>query len=253
MSLWQRMKAKLVGVPPPPPPAPAPETETSVRKKKPTETGRRPTRVPVQEPTDAAGWVEHATELLRSGEHQRALEGFTKAIELDAALAKAYAGRGVAYEALGRPEEGLSDTERGIALYQNLPTPPVFWPQILGLRAQATAMAGRIGDALDLFDQGLAVGGEGTFDSAALKLQKAEVLLNTGDRQGGEALLRAAFLEASQIRVPMLQLMAATGLAQLGAHANGRSARDALRELYESFSEGFDTPHLVDARAALEH
>src|SRR5687767_2721481 len=97
------MKTKLIGAPPPPPPpAPAPETETSVRKKKPTETGRRATRVPVPEPKDAAGWVERGTELLRGGEHQKALESFTQAIALDADLAKAYAGRGVAYEALGR-------------------------------------------------------------------------------------------------------------------------------------------------------
>lgn len=122
MSLWQRMKAKLIGAPPPPPPAPVapppppPPTETSVRKKKSTETGRRATKVRVKEPKDAAGWVDHAVELLRGGEHQKAVEGFTRAIELDVNFAKAYAGRGVAFEALGRQEEAKADYKTSIGI-----------------------------------------------------------------------------------------------------------------------------------------
>ena len=118
MSLWQRMKAKLVGAAPPsPPPAPpAPSTETSVRKNKPTETGRRATKVRLKDPTDAPGWVERATELLRGGEHEQAVAGFTKAIELDADCAKAYAGRGVAFEALGRAEEAKADYKTSIGI-----------------------------------------------------------------------------------------------------------------------------------------
>lgn len=111
MSLWQRMKSKLVGTAPVPPPPEAP-----VRKNKPTETGRRATRVRVKEPTDAPGWVEHATALLRGGEHEQAVAGFTKAIELDASCAKAYAGRGVAYEALGRAEEAKADYKTSIGI-----------------------------------------------------------------------------------------------------------------------------------------
>ena len=158
---------------------------------------------------------------------------------------------GVATAALGEPEEGLAETERGIALYENLPTPPVFWAQILGLRARVSAMAGRTGDAVKLLDQGMGVEGEGSFDSAALKIQKAGVMLTTGDKHEGESLLADAFVEAGGLGVRMLQLIAATRLAQLGASVEGRDARAALRELYETFTEGFDTPHLVDARAAL--
>ncbi len=115
MSLWQRMKSKLVGAPPVPPPAP-PAPEASVRKSKPTETGRRATRVRLKEPTDAPGWVEHATALLRGGEAEQAVAGFSKAIALDASCAQAYAGRGVAYEALGRAEEAKADYKTSIGI-----------------------------------------------------------------------------------------------------------------------------------------
>ena len=126
MSLWQRMKSKLIGTPPPPPapppvvppspPSRPPETETSVRKNKPSETGRRATRTRSKEPKDAAGWVERAIELLRAGESEKAVAGFTRAIELDANLAKAYAGRGVAFEALGRQEEAKADYKTSIGI-----------------------------------------------------------------------------------------------------------------------------------------
>lgn len=117
MSLWQRMKAKLVGSPPPPaaPPPPAPKTETQVRKKKTTESGRS-TKSRAKDPKDAAGWVEKATELLRGGEAEKAVAGFTRAIELDQACAKAYAGRGVALEALGRAEEAKADYKTSIGI-----------------------------------------------------------------------------------------------------------------------------------------
>ena len=160
--------------------------------------------------------------------------------------------RGVATAALGDPREGLALTERGTALYQNLRTPPIFWPQILGLRAQASAMAGQIADALQLVDQAAAIAGEDSFDSAALKGQKAGLLIANGDMHGAESLLRAAFEEARAVNARMLQLMVATGLARLGAMMDGRSARAVLQELYDSFTEGFDTPALTGARAALE-
>jgi predicted ATPase/class 3 adenylate cyclase len=160
--------------------------------------------------------------------------------------------RGVATAALGRPEEGLAETQRGAALYENLPTPPVFWAQIQGLRARASAMAGRTGEALELLDRGLAVFPEGGFDSAALKIQKAGVLLSTGNNVEARSLLAEAFLEGRVVSVRMLQLIAGTGLARLGGTVEGRAAREVLHELYETFTEGFDTPHLVEARAALK-
>jgi len=117
VSLWQRVKAKLLRTPAPPPPASPPaETETAVRKKKPTDPGRRSTKTRKREPKDAEGWVERATELLRGGDAEQAVAGFTKAIELDGSCAKAFAGRGVALEALGRSEEAKADYKTSIGI-----------------------------------------------------------------------------------------------------------------------------------------
>lgn len=160
--------------------------------------------------------------------------------------------RGVTTSSLGDPENGLAQTERGIALYENLRTPPVFWTQILGLRARACAMAGRFADAVDLLDQAAALEIEGTFDSAAVKVQKADLLVSLGDAKGAESVLRRAVDEAGVAGARMIQLIAATHLARLDGAGSGSNSSAILRELYETFTEGFDTPHLKAALAALE-
>ena len=158
---------------------------------------------------------------------------------------------GVTAAGLGRPEEGLARTERGIALYENLKTPPVFWPQMLGLEAQASALADRTAQALTLVDQALALAGAATFDSAALMLQKSELLLSSGDQEGGESWLRRGLDDAGRAGARMLQLRAATRLARV-ARSGRREATASLRQLFETFAEGFDAPDLVEARAVLD-
>jgi hypothetical protein len=158
---------------------------------------------------------------------------------------------GVTTASLGRTDDGLAQTERGAALYVDLRTPPVFWPQVLGLRATACALAGRHADALDLVDQALRLE-EGSFDGAKLKVQKADLFVSLGDGPAAETQLRDAFHEARAMRVPMIELQAATRLARLAGAAEAREAIARLQEVYDSFTEGFDTPDLIEARAILD-
>jgi predicted ATPase/class 3 adenylate cyclase len=160
--------------------------------------------------------------------------------------------QGVALAGLGDPEDGLARTERGVALYENLRTPPVFWPQLLGLQAEACALAGRPSDALGLVDQAASLAGEGSWDSAALKVQKGDLLASLGDGEGAETSFRRAFDEAGLAGARMIQLRAATRLTRLEEAPGARDAAATLRELLESFTEGFDTPDLREARAALD-
>jgi predicted ATPase/class 3 adenylate cyclase len=159
--------------------------------------------------------------------------------------------QGVTTAGLGRVEDGLAQTERGASLYENLRTPPVFWPQVLGLRAEACTLAGRISEAIDLVDQATNLADEGSWDSAALKLQKGDLLLSRGDAEDGGASLLQAFDEAGRAGARMIQLRAATRLARLAERTGRSDASALLREILDAFTEGFDTPDLVEARAVL--
>ena len=48
---------------------------------------------------------------------------------------------------------------RALAEYESLPAPPVFWPNVLGLRADACRLAGRSAEAIDVLDQAIALAG----------------------------------------------------------------------------------------------
>ena len=72
-------------------------------------------------------------------------------------------------------------TDRGIGLYETLRTPPVFWPQVLGLRAQALALAGRVAEALDVVAEAMRVAGpDDTCDLIPLLISQADMHLAVG-------------------------------------------------------------------------
>ena len=59
---------------------------------------------------------------------------------------------GVTQMVLGQPEEGLQKIEQGFMSYQGMKTPPVFFPQLIGLLAMAYAQVGRPSEGLALLD-----------------------------------------------------------------------------------------------------
>src|SRR6478736_5312008 len=157
---------------------------------------------------------------------------------------------GVTVAALGRPDEGLELTDRGIGLYETLRTPPVFWPQVLGLRAQALALAGRVAEALDVVAEAMRVAGpDDTCDLIPLLISQADIHLAAGDRGAAEASLDDALAKARSIEARTGELMAALRLAQLDGESPERHA--AVEAAYDTFTEGFETPVLRDARALM--
>jgi len=159
---------------------------------------------------------------------------------------------GVTTAALGNPENGLARSEQGIALYENLRTPPVFWPALLSLKAHACSLAGRAAEALDVLDQAANLASEGSWDSANLKVLRADLLHSEGDAQGAESSLLRAVEEAQQAGARMLQLRAATRLARLTGMTSQGDATARLREIVETFTEGADNPDVLEARAVLD-
>jgi predicted ATPase len=160
--------------------------------------------------------------------------------------------QGAAMTGLGRHEEGLARIDRGIGLYQGLKTPPVFWPLLLSVRTRGLALGGRPADGLELVDEAIEMTGEANLLYPEFGLLKGDLLLALGDADGAEARFQGVFEIAGNLGVRTPQLRAATRLARLWGLGGKRSdGTDMLRGVYETFTEGFDTPDLVEARAVL--
>lgn len=162
--------------------------------------------------------------------------------------------QGTALIALGRPEEGLTRGDQGIALYRELSTPPVFWPFILSIRARGFGLAGRLTDALDLIDQAVEMLGERfNLMSSEYPVIKGDLLLEASGPADAEPWFQLALDTARQSGARTTELRAATRLTRLWRRSGRQpDGSDLLREVYESFAGKMDTLDLAEARAVLE-
>ena len=141
--------------------------------------------------------------------------------------------------------------ERGISLYREHPTPPVFWPTLLTLRATALASAGRFPDALAVLDEAAEIVKPGSADASLVQLGRGDVLGSLADLAGAEAAYRASIEIGAANGARALQLTAATHWARLSPHGR-RNALPTLQEVLATMTEGFDSPLVQSARAFLE-
>jgi adenylate cyclase len=82
---------------------------------------------------------------------------------------------------------------------------------------------------------------------------KGELLSKDGDFPGAEACLKKAIDIAQKQKAKSLELRAAMSLSRLwGEQGKKYQARKILTEIYEWFTEGFDTPDLLEAKALLD-
>ena len=70
----------------------------------------------LEEPTDADGYVERGSRYGRNGVYGRAIEDFTKALELDPEHAEAFYNRGCSWYEVGNYEDAIADLTRAIQL-----------------------------------------------------------------------------------------------------------------------------------------
>jgi predicted ATPase/class 3 adenylate cyclase len=161
---------------------------------------------------------------------------------------------GVSITGLGRHEEGLAVGDEGLGLYRGLKTPPVFWPLLLSVRARGFAMAGRPAEGVEAIDPAIELmDGRANILYPELPLLKGDLLMAQSDRDGAESWYRRAFDVAGEVGGRMSQLRAATRLTLLArASDEPQGASDTLRSVYETFTEGFDTVDLRDARTVLD-
>ena len=160
---------------------------------------------------------------------------------------------------LGRLETGLDEIRRGMAAYQGLVSPPVFWPMLLFLEASARGRAGAPAQGLGPLDEAIASMG-GTDSDATFT---PELLILRGDllaaldgperatrREAAEA-YDAALTVARRIGARMSELRALTRLVRDASPDHPARPHEELRDLVATFDEGLETRDLTAARAAI--
>jgi predicted ATPase len=164
---------------------------------------------------------------------------------------------GVAKTELGRSEEGLTEIREGIAMYQGMRTPPVFWPLLLYIRAGACARSGSPAEGLPLIDEAIDIAGTGSGLTLLPEfyLRKGDLLLALpgANGDGPEPWFQRALDVARELDARMLQLRAALGLCRLQRkRGDAEEASGLLSPIYATFTEGFTTRDLIEAEDLLE-
>jgi predicted ATPase/class 3 adenylate cyclase len=162
---------------------------------------------------------------------------------------------GAAETGLGRPSEGLAHVRQGLALYQGLKTPPIFWPLLLFVNAGAHARAGKAAEALVLTDEAVEIASRGSRmpllpEFCVLKGDLLLELPTNGDDP--ERWFQRAYDLAKDLDARMSQLRAAVRLCRVWQErGNPELGASLLRDVYNTFTEGFATTDLIEAQGLL--
>jgi predicted ATPase/class 3 adenylate cyclase len=150
---------------------------------------------------------------------------------------------GAARTDLGHLDEGPAQIADGMAQYQGLRSPPVFWPLLLWVRARAFARAGRQAQGLDFIDQAIEISGGAGPLAPLFFATKGDLL------EDGAEWYRRGVDYATELGAGMPRLRAAVGLCRAEPT---EEHRELLRDVHATFTEGFDTPDLTAAAGLLE-
>jgi hypothetical protein len=121
------------------------------------------------------------------------------------------------------------------------------------MNAGAHALAGRVAEGLVLIADALELAGSDTTAASELFLLKGDLLTAAGAANADAAdWFQRAFDVAGSQGVRMTQLRAALRLCRLW-RSHGRDDADRLlRSVYDTFTEGFATADLTEARELLD-
>jgi predicted ATPase len=154
--------------------------------------------------------------------------------------------RGWAMIELGQIDRGIGDFDARFLILWNLP-----------LLVRGYLRAGQTGQALELLAEGLV-----TVERSGLQHIEAELFMLKGEAilvrdpsasDEAEACFRKAIEVSKRQSAKWWELRATVSLARLLRDTNRRDeARAMLSEIYNWFTEGFDTSDLMDAKALLD-
>jgi tetratricopeptide (TPR) repeat protein len=211
---------------------------------------------------------------LRDGErileHADALLGLAREHSVPMWLGHARVHRGWARAMGGHPAEGIAELREGIEGY--VASQRVALGQYLGFLAEAQLVAGDVEQGLATIDQALAAAPAERLHIPELLRLRGELLIASSGSGPPNALAPEASVElggtglaeaercfaeaialAQEMGAKLVELRAVVSLARL-RQRQGRSKEglDLLQPVYASFTEGFDTRGLREARALLQ-
>jgi class 3 adenylate cyclase/predicted ATPase len=171
-------------------------------------------------------------------------------------LAWATSLRGWATAEQGRNEEGIAEIQEGLAASRARGA-ELYRPYFLTLLAEAHRETGHLDDGLSALTQALAAADEHEIRhyEAEMHRLKGELLLRQNNSNTAEvqSCFERAIGIARKQNARSFELRATMSLARLLASQGRRDdARAMLADIYNWFTEGFDTADLKDAKALLE-
>ena len=153
---------------------------------------------------------------------------------------------------LGRAGEGVSLIRQGLAGLAEAGFRPAITYRLTGL-AEAQALDGKIDDALITLEAALQASPEELVYWPNALTCRGELRLRLGQTELAEADFRESIGLAQKMQAKAWELRATTSLARLLASQDRRDeARTTLAEIFNWFTEGFDTADLKEARALLD-
>ncbi len=153
---------------------------------------------------------------------------------------------------LGCAGEGVALLRRGVAGLIELKTKAGITAQLTYL-AEAQALDGALVDALVTIENALEANPDEAVTRPDAFTLRGELQLKIGKRELAEADFREAIALAQRTSAKIMELRATMSLARLLDKQGKRDeARAMLAEIYNWFTEGFDTADLKDAKALLD-
>jgi DNA-binding SARP family transcriptional activator/predicted ATPase len=162
---------------------------------------------------------------------------------------------GMALIQQGQIQKGIAEMRKGIAARQAVGA-RCYLTGILGALAEAQAMAGRLEDGMTTLEEALAMVEETDerYYEAILYRLRGELLIQQCNEGEAEASLLKAIEIARRQQAKSYEMQIALDLARLWKRQGRLSeAQELLRETYNWFTEGFETPDLKAASAMLEN
>jgi tetratricopeptide (TPR) repeat protein len=156
--------------------------------------------------------------------------------------------RGWAMAERGRTDEGITLIRAGLdsaTAHERL--------AVLSALSEAQERAGQLQEALATNEQAFHTVGEQQIYLPGLLWRRGELHLRHGEESKADTDFREAIAVARRIGSKAYELRATTSLARLlDKQGKGDEARTMLAEIYNWFTEGFDTCDLKDAKVLLD-